>query len=179
MVERATAALMPHCREVVALAPEPGLSGIGLPLVHDVEGSGGPLAAIVAVLRYARDHGDAGALVLACDLPLVDGAFVGALVAAWRGDDLVVPEQAGWIQPFCAVWSTSALEPALDALGSSDRSPLSLAKRLRTRVIAESEWRGHARVAEPLLNVNTPEELERAESLLAAVSGRSVPGGTG
>ena len=174
MVERATTALAPHAREVVALAGSE-LVGIALPVVRDLPGGGGPLAALAAVLQYALDQGDGGALVLACDLPLIDHRFLGALIDAWEGEDLVVPGQAGWIQPFCAVWSTSALPPVLAALSSEDRSPLSLAKRLRTRVLGESEWRGHAAVADPLLNVNTPADLARAELLLSGAAGRSVP----
>ena len=174
MALRAAAALTPHVREVVLLAPDADPGVLGLPVVSDAPGGGGPLAGLVAALEYAAVRGDRGVLALACDLPLVDDGLLGVLVAAWGTEDLVAPEQAGRIQPLCAVWSMSTLPLARVALASADRSPLNLSKRLRVRSVSEAEWCEHTGAAEPLLNVNAPEDLARAETLLSG-PGRDRP----
>lgn len=170
MALRAAAALTPHVREVVLLARDADPAALGLPVVSDNPGGEGPLAGLVAALEYAAGCGDGGVLVVACDLPLVDGGLLGTLVSSWAGEDVVAPVQAGRIQPLCAVWSLSALPLARVALASADRSPVNLSKRLRVRSVAEAEWRECTRVAEPLLNVNAPDDLARAEALLSAVT---------
>jgi molybdopterin-guanine dinucleotide biosynthesis protein A len=173
MALRATAALTPHVREVVLLAPDQDSGALGLPVVADAAGGGGPLAGLVAALEYAVASGDRGVLALACDLPLVDSGLLGALVSFWAGEDIVAPEHAGRIQPLCAVWSVTALPLARVALASADRSPLNLSQRLRVRSVSEADWRDFAGSVEPLLNVNAPDDLTRAEEILVGLIPRS------
>jgi molybdopterin-guanine dinucleotide biosynthesis protein A len=167
MALRAASALTPHAREVVLVAPAGGRTELDLPVIPDAPGGAGPLAGVVAALERAESRGDAGCLVLACDLPLVDAELVRSLVDAWGVEDVVAPERRGRLQPLCALWSVSALPLARTALGSADRSVLALVARLALRTLGEAEWRGPASGADPLFNVNTLADLERAAGLLA------------
>lgn len=177
MATWAARALAPHAAEVVVVAPAPLAIELGLDVVGDVPGGGGPLAGLVAALEHARSRGAAGSLVLACDLPLVDAGLVGALVRAWSGEAVVAPERSGRLQPLCALWSVSALHEARTALASDDRSVLGVAGRLDVRVVEEAVWRARTSAPDPLLNVNTPADLARAAQLLGASrSVRAQPG---
>jgi molybdopterin-guanine dinucleotide biosynthesis protein A len=173
---RAAAALAPHTSEVVLVAPRPLASELGLTFLADARGGGGPLAGLVAALEHAETRGAPGCLVLACDLPLVDADLMGTLVDAWDAEDLVVPERAGRLQPLCALWSVAALPAARAALSSDDRSVAGVVARLAVRVVDEPSWRARTTAPDPLLNVNTQADLERAAELLGA---RSVPGPAG
>ena len=84
----------------------------------------------------------------------------------------MAPEQAGMIQPLCAIWSVSVLPLAEVALLSADRSPMNLSKSLRRRSVTEAEWRECTSAGEPLLNVNSPGDLARAEAILEGVAPR-------
>ena len=167
MALRAAAALVPHTREVVLIAPGPVYPDMGLPVLPDAPGGGGPLAGLVAALERALAHGDRGCLVLACDLPLVGADLVGALVEAWEGEHVVAPERRGRLQPLCALWSVAALPAARAALGSADRSVVGVVGGLTVRTLGEAQWRARATGPDPLLNVNTPPDLLLAAALLA------------
>jgi molybdopterin-guanine dinucleotide biosynthesis protein A len=166
MALRAVAALAPHVREVVLVAPASAGPALDVPVVPDAPGGEGPLAGVVAALERADRAGDRGCLILACDLPLVGADLVGALVGAWADEDVVAPERRGRLQPLCALWSTSALPAVRAALGSADRSVVGLVARLRLRTLDETEWRTPATGPDPLFNVNTPADLARAAALL-------------
>jgi molybdopterin-guanine dinucleotide biosynthesis protein A len=167
MALRAVAALAPHAREVVLVSPASDHPTLDLPVVTDAEGAGGPVAGLVAALARAESRGHGGSLVLACDLPLVDPGLVGTLVGAWAGEDVVAPERRGRLQPLCALWSVAALPAARAALASEDRSVVGLVARLRLRALVESEWRTPSTGPDPLFNVNTLADLDRAAALLA------------
>lgn len=167
MALRAAAALAPHARSVVAVAPAGTdfAPGLHLPVLTDAAGGPGALAGVVAALESADAAGDAGCLVLACDLPLVGPDLVAALIDRWQGEDLVAPEREGRLQPLCALWSRSALPAARHALEAGRRSVVALAERLVLRAVAETEWRPLVRAGDPLLNVNTEADLARAAEL--------------
>ncbi|MSR36967.1 MAG: molybdenum cofactor guanylyltransferase [Gemmatimonadetes bacterium] len=167
MAVRAAAALEPHAREIATVAPDDRPRLPGTSVLLDAMPGRGPLSALVAVLERARQRGDAGALVLACDLPLVDAALIGTLVDAWAGEDVVAPTWRGQLQPLCALWSVSALLAAREALAAERLSVLDLVSQLRIRNLTEVEWKSPDGASEPLINVNSPADLARVRSLLA------------
>lgn len=168
MALRAAAALAPHARAIVAVAPAsaPAALGLGLEAVADAPGGRGPLGGIVAALERAAAAGDAGCLVAGCDFPLIDPGLIGALIGAWAGEDVVAPIDGGRVQPLCALWSVAALPAARAALVAGRGSPTRLAERLVLRAVSEPEWRPAAASPEALLNVNTPAEFARAAALV-------------
>jgi len=88
----------------------PGLTGIQA--VWEEPRGAGPLAAMVAGARYLRKLGHAGsALVIACDLPLVNES-VFRMLADWPGTSSVVPSVGGVSNPLCARWSMADLATA-------------------------------------------------------------------
>ena len=110
-------------------------------------------------VRRALQHAQAKCFILAVDYPLIT-----AEVLAFLRDREAVPEWNGRPQFLCAVWDIALLprieeriaEGALDLHGVAERT-----------IIAESELRSRF-AGEPLLNVNTREEWERAQRFLAS-----------
>lgn len=135
--ERVAAAARPVFDEVIVL--------------DYVEGEQGPIFGVVRALRAQAD-----AFVLAVDYPLITSDVLRYLrddgrVAVWNGEP----------QLLCAVWDASLL-PELEHRIAAKRFDL---RGIRERdMIAESELRRRF-AGEPLMNVNTPEELEEAEKL--------------
>ncbi|HEX6088397.1 MAG TPA: molybdenum cofactor guanylyltransferase [Thermoanaerobaculia bacterium] len=115
-------------------------------------------AAIFGVARALRDaHGKA--FLLAVDYPLITSDVLRYLV-----DREAMPVWNGEPQPLCAVWD-AALLPRIEERIAARRYDL------RTlggqEIIPESELRARFS-GEPLMNVNTPEEWERAQRFLAS-----------
>jgi molybdopterin-guanine dinucleotide biosynthesis protein A len=118
----------------------------------------GPLFGIDAALRHAKNG---RCFILAVDYPLITTE-----VLAYLRDRGGVPMWRGESQPLCAVYDASLL-PLIRSRIEARQFDI---RSLITNTIDESELR--ARFAgEPLLNVNTPEDLEefhRHERVLAS-----------
>jgi molybdopterin-guanine dinucleotide biosynthesis protein A len=137
--------------------------------VSDPEGPACALRGLVAALGAS---GAEYVLVSATDQPLVTPVFLRALADAPPAD-AVVPRDAAGTHPLCARYRRAALlAPARERLAGDALSLRGLLDAVETCWL---EGEALARVdpdGVALMNVNTPEELERAEARLAACVGR-------
>jgi molybdenum cofactor guanylyltransferase len=150
-LERVVAAAAPVFDEVIAVQRAGGIAAKPIRTIFEDEHEGdGAIFGLAAALRHAEGE----AFILAVDYPLIASE-----VLAHLRDERKVAEWNGRPQPLCAVWNPSAL-PRIEeriAAGRFDLQPL-----IERDIIAESVMRARFR-GEPLMNVNTPEELEAAE----------------
>jgi molybdopterin-guanine dinucleotide biosynthesis protein A len=141
-----------------AIEVGPGSSGLDS-VVEDSPGAG-PLAAVAAGVRALREgRHDGGALVLACDLPLVTREALGALVC-WPGEGSVVPLVDGRPQPLCARWSAPDLDAVEGLIDAGERAMRALLARPGIRVVEDEEW-PEGLTARALADVDTPADLDR------------------
>ena len=148
---------------------------LGLPLFLDVYPDRGALGGLYTALRSASNPHVA---VVACDMPFVNAELLAAelnlLVSTLS--DAVIPRTEGGTEPFHAIYQKESCLPAVQA------------------ALEENKWRVDAWFPKVNLcymlieeitrfdphqlafwNVNTPEELQRAEQL-AAKEGKTNPG---
>jgi molybdopterin-guanine dinucleotide biosynthesis protein A len=164
--------------DLVIVANEPALfADLHLPIRADLHPGLGALAGVETALRRAMDLGRPGTLCVACDLPFVPADLLRVIVyrASKTDGDAVVPESTGrrGIEPLCAWYSVDALPAAERALASGDRSMASFVASVRAERISLDHVR---RFGDPdilFLNVNTREDLARAESHASTEDGRS------
>jgi molybdenum cofactor guanylyltransferase len=142
-----------------------------LPVVGDVvDGFAGPLAGILTGLEWARDNRPACNWVasFACDAPFAPNDLVSCLSDAIeeKNGDLACASSNRRDQPVFGLW------------------PVALAGDLRTALVNEDirkvdVWTARYRLVhadwpvdpiDPFLNVNRPEDLTRAEEVLASSS---------
>ena len=138
-----------------------------LPAVADTcSNEGGPLAGIHAAMLWTKAN-DPDCTHLACfpgDVPWFDANYVRRVIEKMIKEDT----QVGWLQtqlqrqPLFSVWDIRQ-EPALrQALQNNFYSPMKfIQSQPNSLVIMSNTAAGH------YLNLNTPEELAQAESLLA------------
>jgi len=166
LLARARATLETLCDDVVVVAPHE----LELPVpradrVDDPAGARGPLAAMVAGLD-ARPFDEA--LVLAVDLPLVTAPALSAL-RALRGDALaVLPAPHALPQPLAAWYASGARRVLAAALQSGERSVIAACETLGPRLVGDEELAAIREGGGFQWNVNTLEDLARAERMLAA-----------
>ena len=166
LLARARATLGMLCDTVVVVAPR----DMELPVpradrVDDPPGAHGPLAAMLAGLD-ARAFDEA--LVLAVDLPLVTArALLG--LRALRGDALaVLPAPNALPQPLAAWYASGARGGFAAALESGERSVIAACATLNPRLVGDEELAAIPEGGGFQWNVNTLEDLARAERMLAA-----------
>ena len=155
MAERTRDMLASICRDVVFLGDPHGVRGHDR--IDDRRADAGPLAAIEALLESDRA---AEYLVVPCDLPLLPAALLTRLFDGDR-NGLTCFEFEGQSEPHplpCRI-SAACLPTVETMLDQGDRSVRALIKRLGPDATCVSLA---DRESELLLNVNTPEEFERA-----------------
>jgi molybdenum cofactor guanylyltransferase len=119
-----------------------------------------PLVGILEALGRA----DGPILACACDMP-----FVAAVLAGWLAsltEPLAVPRAGGRVHPMFARYSPELRDPLAAAL-AAERSLVEAVEAIGPRYVGEEELGRFGDPERLLANVNTPEELARAERLLA------------
>jgi molybdenum cofactor guanylyltransferase len=155
--------LQPH---VGALAiagdnPSPDLNAAAL---RDPPGAPrGPLAGVLAGLEWAEQGGFSWLASAPCDAPLIPSDLVPRLWAAATSSDarlVLAATSEGW-QPLCALWRTGLAGDLRAALaGGRHPSVHGFAEAVGVCIVRFED-------ANAFLNINTPEDLARAEALLA------------
>ena len=125
------------------------------------------VAAIFGVAAALADVRAGRGFVLAVDYPLVTSDLLRYIRARAEGSSaaVVAPEWNGTVQTLCAVYDAS-LAPRVAARIAERRYDLrGLIAEAGGEIIAEADIRARFS-GEPLMNVNTPEQLEAARRLL-------------
>jgi molybdopterin-guanine dinucleotide biosynthesis protein A len=143
---------------VVCAKPGEELPEVGVPVLCEPEAPRHPLCGIVTALGEDRP-----VVAVACDLPFATPGLIELLAEA--PEPLVVPTIEGRMQPLLARYEPSLL-PRLEAALEREDPLTRIVESLRPRLLTEDEL---ARFGDPrrlLLNVNDPDDLQRAEALL-------------
>ncbi|MGE3465883.1 MAG: molybdenum cofactor guanylyltransferase [Pyrinomonadaceae bacterium] len=127
----------------------------------------GSIVGLFTALKNSRAEWSA---VLACDMPFVSGSLLSRVASVDRaGFDAIVPVQSdGRSQPLCALYRTAACLPMVRRmLTAGDWALREVLGKLNTRFIAFDEVADLPNADLFFLNVNTPEDLKRAQRLFA------------
>jgi molybdopterin-guanine dinucleotide biosynthesis protein A len=122
-----------------------------------------PLCGVVRALEYAEERGAGGAVLLACDMPLVSAGLL-RWMAELPGAAMI--SLGGRAQPALARVDCSHLSRLRAAL-LSQQSMTSAIVALQPRIVDERDLQRFGRPEELCFNVNRPEDLQRAGLLLA------------
>lgn len=163
IVERVLAALRPVVDEVLLVTNTPDLYAfLGLRMVPDVFPDHGSLGGIYSGLEAASTE---RALTVACDMPFLDSQVVRLVAQRAPEADVVIPRIGGQLETLHAAYSKACL-PHMETLLLAQRLKITgFFDKVRVLEIAEAEI---ARLADPavvFMNVNTPEELARADAI--------------
>jgi molybdopterin-guanine dinucleotide biosynthesis protein A len=149
--------------EVLLVGGEPPPEARGR-RVADPEGPTCALRGLTSALDAAAGE---RVLVVATDLPLVTPDLMLALVA-WPEADAVVPRTGDGYHPLCALYRRDAVLPvARSRLAAGELRLRDLLAALDTSYLDGRELERVDPEGIALTDVNTPDDLSRAESLLA------------
>lgn len=133
-------------------------AGYGARVVPDRDPPCGPLGGIAAGLAAVRH--DLG-VVVACDMPFLNADVLRLLVRRAARADAAVLRLGRDYEPLHAVYRRTCLPAVERRLAARDFSVLSFYSDVRLEVVAEREWRVLDPAGRSILNINTPEDLER------------------
>lgn len=151
-------------------------AAFGLPVIADpVEGFAGPLAGVLAGFTWARENApDARWIVTAAsDTPFFPSDLVARLLDATGGKypAIALASSNDRLHPVFGLWPTALMDDLQQALEDGVRKVLhwsdshaTFTAEFETRLVGDE-------TVDPFFNANTPEDLERAASIL----GEGVP----
>jgi molybdenum cofactor guanylyltransferase len=133
----------------------------GVEVARDEQEALGPLAGLAVGLAAMGDRVEA-AYASSCDVPLLQPAFVAAVIAALGDHDLAIPRDGQYHHPLAAIYRPR-LVPTIRELIAADRlRPLFLLERSLAREIDVAELRRVDPALSSLRNINTPEDYAAA-----------------
>ena len=165
LIERALAYAQ-RLSAVVALAVrEPDqLADAPVERILDMPGIAGPLAGLGSGLQFTAQLELPMLLTLPCDTPFLPADLLLRLSDALSVDALAsVPASGGQLHPACALWRVEALD-RLHAYLETGRA--SLSGFAEQAGFVEIDW--PADPFDPFFNINSAEDLARAEELLGS-----------
>ena len=184
LIEIAGKRLIDHCAE--RLAPQVGqivisgnddLSRFGtdLPVFSDdVEGYAGPLAGILAAMRWAQDHAPDTFWVIsaAADTPFFPDNLVDRFVMAMGGPEpsVVLAQSGEQVHPTFGLWPIALADDLEAFLKAGDRKIILWAERHNC---SHAIFRGveiDGLEIDPFFNVNTPDDVPVAEAIADGLS---------
>jgi molybdopterin-guanine dinucleotide biosynthesis protein A len=189
LIERVIDRVGEVCQEIIVVTNNHLLyAGLGANLVRDSFPGKGSLGGIYSGLSAARcDRG----IVVACDMPFLNAELLKYLLTLSDDYDVVIPsapdlnktarskrdDPEPWktnrptakdsdLHPLHAVYSKQCLGPMEARLRADDLRLISFHPDVRVRVVSQPELERFDPEHLSLLNVNTPEELAFAESIV-------------
>ena len=163
IVERVVAAIAPVVDDVLVVTNTPDLYAfLGLPMVTDVFPDHGSLGGIYSGLKAAS--GDA-AFTVACDMPFLAPEVVRLVVARAGEADVVIPRTGDRLETLHASYAKPCLPHIEERLRSGQLKIVGFFDAVRVLEIPEAAVRSLADPSMVFMNVNTPDELQRAREL--------------
>jgi molybdopterin-guanine dinucleotide biosynthesis protein A len=148
---------------IVVSSRHASIEGVDVPIVADFLPVPGSITGIVSALLYAdTPH----VFVLGCDMPFVTPEAISCVLDALGGQDVVIPRTEGGLEPMHALYARSCISPMLSAIERHRMKVIDLFPYLSVRILPSCPLFNRNGIS-VFANVNTEEDLRRAERLLS------------
>lgn len=138
-----------------------------LPMYTDVLPDKGSLGGIYTAIHYSRSE---YTLVVACDMPFVNPKLLRYMINLLDEKDgpfdVVVPRMDGYPEGLHAIYHKNCLNPIRVQLERNQLKVIGFYSGIRVRYLDEPEYTALDPKRLSFQNINTPEEIRRAEDLL-------------
>jgi molybdopterin-guanine dinucleotide biosynthesis protein A len=138
---------------------------LGVRLVSDADPGAGTLAGLQTALQAARGE---TILVVACDMPFVQHGVLDHMLGLAKDAEVVVPRRGEFYEPLQAVYARRCLPAIGRALEADEKRVVSFFPDVIVRTVEDDVLDKLDPAGLSFFNVNTPEDLEKAEAMLRA-----------
>ena len=168
LIERSIGVLKEIFAEILIVANQTEVYRVlGVRVVEDLIRGKGPLGGIHAGLTYSTSHLN---FVMGCDMPFPQPALIELLLKKCGDYDVAIPEAGGEVEPLFAVYSENCLPVITDHLQKGELKVRSVLARLRVGRIGEEDIDRVDPERLSFFNVNTNQDLKRAQAILPRVT---------
>lgn len=138
----------------------------GLTVVPDVRANCGTLGGLLTAVTA----GDGPVLIAAWDMPFVSEGLLQALVTGCEGYDVFLPASDGprGLEPLCGVYGPACRVPMEQALDDEDYRAIAFHDQVTVGILPLDQVRTHGDPEALFFNVNTTDDLAKAETLWRA-----------
>jgi len=159
-LQRANRAASAVFDSVIAVT-KAGREAEGMAVIHEAETD--ITAPILGLARAAEHAGDNAFFALAVDYPLMTAELLSYLRQRFEASEaeIVAPRSSGKVHVLCAAYRPSVHTSLADKIRRQDYRLQGLLDLHRAEIVEPGELE---RFGDVLLNVNTPEDLERAQA---------------
>ncbi len=161
MIERASDMLRRVVRDVIVITNSPeDYEFLALPMFRDLIPGYGALGGLYTGLKVcSRSHG----LFVACDMPFLNEKVLAHMVALVDGGhDIVIPRIKGLLEPLHAIYATTCLPYVEQLMKTGDLKIVNMYPFVSILEVPESDLRVFDPTFRFIMNVNTPDDLEKA-----------------
>lgn len=107
------------------------------------------------------------AFISACDTPFLKKEMVETVIGKIEAQiDIVMPETSAGLEPLCAAYSKRCLQPAQHHLEQEKLKIIRTFRKSRIKTISEKVLRKIDPDLQSFFNINTPDDLKRAEEMI-------------
>lgn len=153
--------LTPFFKEIFVISNNPReYLKYDLPVYSDLFTKRCSLNGVHSALTYAK----APFVFLApCDMPFLRDEMISLLLGERDSKfDIIIPKTQAGYEPLCAIYSKRCLKPAARMLESDRLSIRSIFSQVRVKEIPEDKLHAADPQLASFINVNTPQDLEKA-----------------
>jgi molybdenum cofactor guanylyltransferase len=154
-------------RAAVAVRKSHQAVGITLPIIRDQAELQGPLGGLAAALMFADEAGCEAVLTIPADMPFLPLNLLERLSVEKGNAAAALASSGAYLHPICGLWSTRVLGSLPDYVATAKRSLRALAEAVG---YVEVEWATDP--LDPFFNINSPDDLVRAQRLLTLTRSR-------
>jgi len=107
-----------------------------------------------------REH----ALVVACDMPFLNLGLLQYMARQIEDNDVVIPRMGTIFEPLHSIYSRRCIEPIRRMLAVQNFRVIDLLQEVRVRYIEKEEIDAFDPTHLTFFNINTPDDLEKAQA---------------
>ena len=152
-------------RVILVTSEKKGYEYLEIPVVEDLIKGLGPIGGIYTGLMSIPSQ---TGFFVACDMPFINRQLVRYMVDIRDNHAAVVPSVADEIEPLHAIYAQSCLGPIRNLIDSKRYQVRLVYDQIPVRYVKEDEIRRFGSPTKAFLNINTPDEFARIQSLLKA-----------
>ena len=148
-------------RIILVGKPAPEL-GKRAELVEDIFPGAGPISGIYTALSYLKEP----VFICACDMPFLNPALIHYQISLLDDFDAVVPCPKGLFEPLHTIYTPACTKPLEDLIKKGKRRPAEIFNQLNVRILKDEEISRYDPKGLSFFNINTREELIKAEDII-------------
>ncbi len=161
--------LSPHAAETFLIANDPApLVSFGVAIYPDDAPGLGPLGGLATALRRASQP---RIVLTACDMPFIRWSSVAHLLSLADSAQVVMPRVGGEAEPLLAVYDRTCLPAIERSLAAGERRMVSFLPAVQVREVGEEELLSTDPTRMTFFNLNTPDDVTRAEKIIGEAMG--------